>query len=215
MRTRSWTQVAFAAAVSALAALLPFTPVPRAALLAQAQTPTTPTFRTDASYVRVDVFATADGRPVTDLRAEDLEVLEDGQRQAIAQFEYVNVRVASPDVLRQEPTTVAESRAPAINQRSRVIILFLDSAHVDIAASARIREPLLTMLRGMLVESDLVAVMTPDMSARDLAFTHKTQLFENILDRHPFWGESDRLQPADPAEEQFRRCYPGGLAREL
>jgi hypothetical protein len=124
-------------------------------------------------------------------------VLEDGQRQAIAQFEYVNVRVASPDVLRQEPTTVAESRAPAINQRSRVIILFLDSAHVDIAASARIREPLLTMLRGMLVESDLVAVMTPDMSARDLAFTHKTQLFENILDRHPFWGESDRLQPAD------------------
>src|SRR5687767_5975758 len=67
-------------------------------LLGQAQSPvlTTPTFRTDASYVRVDVFATANGRPATDLTLDDFELFEDGKRQAIAQFEYVNVRAAAP-----------------------------------------------------------------------------------------------------------------------
>jgi len=38
----------------------------------------TPTFRTEANYVRVDVYPTANGAPVVDLRQEDFEVLEDG-----------------------------------------------------------------------------------------------------------------------------------------
>jgi len=213
MHRRSWTSSIF---VTLLASALALTvPLPSADsllyrdLLAQAPpASTTPTFRTDASYVRVDVFATANGRPVNDLRPEDLEVFEDGQRQTIAQFEYVNVRTAAPDVMRQEPATVAQSRAPSIDPRARVIILFLDSAHVDDASTARIRQPLLTMLRGMLVESDLIAVMTPDMSARDLAFTHKTELLENILERHTFWGETGRLRSPDPAEETLKSCYP-------
>ena len=187
-------------------------------LLGQAQSPvsTTPTFRTDASYVRVDVFATAKGRPATDLTVNDFEVFEDGRRQAIAQFEYVNVRAAAPDVIRQEPATVAQSQRPSVDPRARVIILFLDSAHVDDASTVRIQQPLLTMLRGMLVESDLIAVMTPDMSARDLAFTHKTALLENVLERHPFWGESARMRTPDPAEANFKYCYGDGeITQEL
>jgi VWFA-related protein len=183
---------------------------------AQSAAPITPTFRTDASYVRVDVFATSNGRPVTDLTAADFEIFEDGQRQTIAQFEYVNVGIAAPDIIRQEPANVAQSRAPSIDPRARVIILFLDSAHVNDASTARVREPLLTMLRGMLVESDLIAVMTPDMSAGDLAFTHKSQLLEGMLERHPFWGESDRLRTPDPAEANFKYCYgDSAITREL
>ena len=214
MQRRSWTSSIFVtlfASTLALTVLLPSTDsLLDRSLLAQPQpgASTTPTFRTDASYVRVDVFATANGRPVADLTAEDFEVFEDDQRQTIAQFEYVNVRAAAPDVIRQEPATVAQSRAPSIDPRARVIVLFLDSAHVDDASTARIRQPLLTMLRGMLVESDLIAVMTPDMSARDLAFTHKTELLENILERHPFWGETRRLRSPDPAEDTLKSCYP-------
>ena len=52
-------------------------------VLAFAQTPAPqpppPTFRTEANYVRVDVYPTnKDGTPVTDLRQEDFEVLESG-----------------------------------------------------------------------------------------------------------------------------------------
>jgi hypothetical protein len=143
------------------------------------QDPATPTFRTDANYVRVDVYATRDGKPVTDLRAEDFELREEGEPQRIEQFEYVNIHTTVPSIVRQEPATVEASRHPISDARARVIVLFLDSAHVDDASTARIQRPLLTMLRGMLTDADLIAVMTPDMSARDLAFTHKTELLED------------------------------------
>lgn len=44
------------------------------------------TFRTEATDIRVDVFPTRDGRPVSGLRAEDFERLEDGVRQEIRAF---------------------------------------------------------------------------------------------------------------------------------
>ena len=37
-----------------------------------------PTFRAEANYVRVDVYPTADGRPVMDLTQDEFQVLEDG-----------------------------------------------------------------------------------------------------------------------------------------
>src|SRR5688500_20214581 len=57
-----------------------------------AQTPQDrPTFRSGANYVRVDMYATRDGKPVNDLSAADLEVLEDGGAQKIVDFEHVVV----------------------------------------------------------------------------------------------------------------------------
>ena len=37
-------------------------------------------FRAGANFVRVDVFASKDGVPVEDLKAEDFDVSEDGAR---------------------------------------------------------------------------------------------------------------------------------------
>ena len=42
-------------------------------LAAQVQPPQ-PTFRTEANYVRVDVYPTRDGAPVADLTAADFEI---------------------------------------------------------------------------------------------------------------------------------------------
>src|SRR5437879_6232759 len=54
--------------------------------------PTPPTFRTEANYVRVDVLPTKDGAPITDLRLEDFEILENGVPQTIEQFEHVLIQ---------------------------------------------------------------------------------------------------------------------------
>lgn len=60
-----------------------------------------PTFRTEANYIRVDVYATArDGMPVTDLRREDFELLEDRVPQAIDQFFPIEIRTANAPVTR-------------------------------------------------------------------------------------------------------------------
>ena len=70
------------------------------------QPPPQPTFRTEANYVRVDVYPTKDGAPIADLTAEDFEVLENNAPQKIEQFERVVVRAAGPQETRIEPNTV-------------------------------------------------------------------------------------------------------------
>src|SRR5258706_7934380 len=73
---------------------------------AATQPPPQPTFRTEANYVRVDVYPTKDGAPVTDLRQEDFEVIEAGAPQKIEQFERVLIQGNGPQAMRAEPNSV-------------------------------------------------------------------------------------------------------------
>ena len=170
--------------------------------------PQPPTFRTEANYVRVDLFPTTrDGVPVADLRQDELEILEDGVPQKIEQFEHVVIRGNLPQEARREPTTTAESRAMLQEARARVFVLFLDTLHVEQSASRTIRQPLVDMLERLLGPDDLVAVMTPQMSSSDITFARKTKILEGFLNRS-WWGERDALIPTDPVEEQYKLCYP-------
>jgi len=182
-------------------------PLLLASLAAQSQT-TTPTFRTGANYVRVDVYPTRNGMPVTDLRREDFELLDDKVPQAIDEFEHVVVRAAGPQDTRREPNTVAESRQAALEPRARVFVLFLDTKHVELAASRKIRAPLVEALDHLIGPDDLIAVMRPEMSARDITFARRTTTIEGFLSRY-WWGERDALNFDDPVENLYARCYPG------
>jgi VWFA-related protein len=173
----------------------------------QQQQPPQPTFRTEANYVRVDVYPTRDGAPVTDLTQQDFEVLENGAPQKIEQFERVQIRAAGPQETRVEPNTVAESRSMAQNPRARLFVVFLDTYHVDVAASHNIRKPLIDALDHVIAPDDLVAVMTPEMAATDLTFARKTTTIEGFLTKYWYWGERDRGTPPDPVDEQYGYCY--------
>ena len=76
-----------------LAALLRLTAsvVVPVAILSGQEPQRSPTFRTEANHIRVEVFATSRGMPVTDLRKSDFELLEDGHRQEIEEFEHVAI----------------------------------------------------------------------------------------------------------------------------
>jgi hypothetical protein len=150
--------------------------------------PPPPTFRTEANYVRVDVFPTKDDAPVSDLTQADFEILENGAPQKIEQFERVVVRGAIPQDLRREPNSVEEGRQAAQNPRARVVVLFLDINHVSVEGSSRIRKPLVDALDRLIGPDDLVAVMTPDMSARDITFARKTTTIDGFLTRYWYWG---------------------------
>jgi len=181
-----------------------------AALASPAAQPQTapPTFRTGANYVRVDVYPTRNGMPVDDLRRDDFELLDDKVPQTIDEFEHVVIRSAGPQDTRREPNTVAESRQAALEPRARVLVLFLDVNHVELAASRRIRTPLVEALDRLIGPDDLIAVMTPEMSARDITFARRTTAIEGFLTRY-WWGERDRLNFKDPVEDLYARCYPG------
>jgi VWFA-related protein len=189
------------------------------ALTQAAQDQPRPTFRTEANYIRVDVYPTKDGRPVGDLTKDDFEVIEDRTPQTIAQFERVTVRGNVPQELRREPDTVAQSRAALEDPRARVFVVFLDIGHVDVEGSHRIRQPLTDALNHLIGEDDLVAVMTPEMSALDLTFARKTITIEGFLSRHWYWGERDQMVPNDPVERNYEDCFGGqqssAVTREL
>lgn len=195
--------------------------------LQQDQTPPPPIFRTEANYVRVDVFATRNDAPVTDLGRDDFEVLDNGVLQKIEQFEHVLVRAAGPQESRIEPSTVRESRAMLESSRARVVVVFLDTHHVGVGGSYNIRRPLIDALDRAVGPEDLVGVMTPDMGASDITFIRKTTTIEGFLTRYWHWGERDRVNPPDPVEQRYEQCYPGigptpicpdddrGVAREM
>lgn len=164
------------------------------------------TFRTEANYVRVDVFPTRDGQPVPDLRQDEFEVLDNGVPQKIEQFERVVIRGNVPQALRREPTSLAESRAMLEAPRARVFVLFLDTSHVGLASSRTIQKPLVDTLDNLIGVDDLVGVMTPDMSAGDVTFARKTISLQGMLER--WWGDRDRLASKDLVEEQYKLCYP-------
>jgi VWFA-related protein len=176
-------------------------------LAAQAPLPQ-PTFRTEANYVRVDVYPTRDGAPVTDLTAADFEVVEDKIPQKVEQFEHIVIRSAGTQEGRPEPNTVAESLAAIQDSRARVFVLFLDSKHVELGASRQIGRPMIDTLNRLIGPDDYVATMMTGMSARDITFARRTTSIENVLKRD-WWGGRDRLIFDDPVENQYAYCYPG------
>jgi VWFA-related protein len=183
--------------------------VAAAAAALTAQDPPQPTFKAEANYIRVDVYPTLNGAPVTDLRREDFEVYDENALQTIDTFEHVTIRAAGPQEVRREPNTVAESRAMLDNGRARVFVVFLDTGHVEVDASHNIRQPLINALNRLIGPEDLVGVMTPDMSARDVTFARRTTTIEGMLTRHWDWGERQRLSTLDDTEHSYRACYPG------
>ena len=193
-------------------------------LLAQADQSTStppqqPTFRAGANYVRVDMYATEDGQPVEDIKADEIDLREDGVPQNIETFEHVVVRAAGPQETRIEPNTVAESRQMAADARARVLVIFLDTYHTQLGSSARMRLPLTRFLDRVLGPDDLVALMTPEMSATDLTFARKTTVISNIM-QEEWWGRRARLTDRDPKEETYEACYgvstsSNGIASEM
>jgi len=171
-----------------------------------AQLPT-PTFRTEANYVRVDVFPTKDGAPVNDLTINDFEVLEDKAPQKVEQFEHVQIRQAASGEGRPEPNTVAESLRAVKDPRARMFVLFLDPAHVEQGTSRTISKTLVNVLDKLIGPDDYIGLMIPPMKLSDVTFARKTVAMQRLVARD-WWGQRDSILPRDDVEDMYAYCYP-------
>jgi len=176
-----------------------------------------PTFRTGANYVRVDMYASRDGKPIEDLKQDEVDIFEDGVLQKIDAFEHVRVRTLNPEETRREPNTITDSRTMAGDPRARVFVVFLDTYNTQIDGSANMRQPLMNFLNRVLGPDDMVAVMTPEMAASDITFARKTTVLSNMFDKNLFWGRRGRLADDDDREQLYAACYgaTSGIYKEM
>jgi VWFA-related protein len=174
--------------------------------------PQQPTFRTRIDSVSVDVMVTdKQGRPVTDLTADDFEVRESNKPQTIETFKFV--RVDDPTVI--EPTTNHEIHSQEDQEREtargdvRLVVIFLDDYHVR-KENGRAMRPQIAKFVSGLGPHDLVAIMYPLLPVSALTFSYNqdttAQAVNNFegrkYDYTPRNAYEDRLayQPPEVAE---------------
>jgi VWFA-related protein len=192
-----------AAALALGAALSPAQQAPPPSTPAS-QDPQRPTFRTEANFVRVDVYPTVGGQPLLDLRKEDFELLEDGRAQVIDTFEYVRI-AGGPRTERADPGSVEAMRQAAAEPRSRIFIIFLDAYHVTGDGAKNIGPALIRFIQRALAPDDLVGVMTPWMSPADVVLARKTQVIEAALGEGS-WARRFTSEE-DARESLYKACY--------
>jgi VWFA-related protein len=163
--------------------------------------PQEPTFRTGTQSVRVDLYATVNGVPLTDLRREEIRLLEDGAPQTIQAFERITFTAPSA-ILPAEPKTLEDSRRLAIDPHTRLFVLFLPTADAgfDLGPTGEARRLLVEPLNPLLGEDDLIAVMTPYTRIVDLTFHRRVPLNDSR-----FLSNDDI---ADPKHRLWDACYP-------
>jgi VWFA-related protein len=124
-----------------------------------------PAFPAQVEQVTVDVVVTdGKGQPVTDLTRDNIEIYEDGVRQAIASFDLFQVRaapsVASPNA--EAPTAPGPSRLStntAQEQRGRSFVIVFDDVHLTAATAQRAKAAVAEFLRKETREGDRVTLL--------------------------------------------------------
>jgi len=188
----------------------------------QSPSPQAPRFRGGTSLVRLDAFATKDGVPVQDLKAEDFEIFEDNAPQKIDTFEHVLIDPVGSTTERQDPPSVSAANQQAADPHRRVFVVYLDIEHVDVGGSYEIKQPLIDFMNRVIGADDLVGIMTPDMSATQITFTRRTQVIEDGLTKNWIWGRRDTMV-WNQREQMYENCFkpmrgeapPGALANAL
>jgi hypothetical protein len=121
----------------------------------------------------VDALATKNGVPVQDLKADDLEVSEDGAPQKIETFEHIVIEPTPPGG-RIDQSSVDQAIQLAADPHRRVFVIYLDTGHVDFSGVHDVREPLIDFINRVMSDDDLVGVMTPEMGPQEITFGRKT-----------------------------------------
>jgi VWFA-related protein len=144
--------------------------------------------RISTNLVQVDAVVTKDGRPVTNLTADDFEIYEDGRKQAITSFAYVsNVSNTTATAPASTGDKKAEGPPPApirANQPHRTIAFVVDDLGMSAESMGLARHQLRKFIAQQLQPTDLVAIMRTGSEVGVLQqFTNDKRLLNRSVER--------------------------------
>jgi len=157
----------------------------------QAQAPTPGVIRINVNLVQVDAVVTdSSGRPVTNLRAEDFELLQDGKPQKITNFEFIRVRDPlrpfDPSVmpLPRNATPPPPDAGLKPQEIRRTIALVVDDLGLSGDSIVRIRESLKKWIDHEMQPGDLVAIVRTNAGVGALQqFTNDKRMLYSAIER--------------------------------
>ncbi len=171
-----------------------------------------PVIRISVNLVQVDAVVTdSSGRQVTNLTADDFEILEDKRPQKITAFSYVSIGAPRPEHIKPpapSPTLVAPPPvAPpqptvhlARQQVQRTIVLMVDDLALSFESTARVRSALKKFVDEQMQDGDLVAVIRTRAGMGALEqFTTDKRILHAAIDHirwYPAGGMSASAIPA-------------------
>jgi VWFA-related protein len=161
-----------------------------------------PVFRTGTNLVRVDVSVLGkDGLPVRSLTADDFELRENGELQAITSFKLVDASGQPTDDLSLPIRSAAHAAAEAARDDVRVFLIFWDEYHIDQFGSAvRAREQLTKFVLDAFGPTDLVGLMDQLTPVSALKFSRDRRQLADQL--HLLRGRRGIYVPARSAIEE-------------
>lgn len=159
------------------------------------QKPTTPQEPVDVDVVKITtnlvqvdaVVTDKSGKQVTDLRADEVEILEDGKPQAITNFSYISVRgpnnvpTAGPGI-KTPPGVPVPPRRLRPEEVQRTIALVVDDLGLSFESAYYTRKTLRKFLDEYMQPNDLVAIVRTagGMGALQSFTSDKSQLYAAV-----------------------------------
>ena len=159
---------------------------------AQQTPPSEGVIRINVNLVQVDAIVTDNkGKPVTDLTADDFELLQDGKPQVITNFAFINVaesRVTAPFVPTPKPVKGPPPPPPPPmtlrpDQIRRTVALVVDDLGLSFDSTVRVRESLKRWVEREMQPGDLVAVIRTSAGMGSLQqFTSDKRVLNSAID---------------------------------
>jgi len=119
--------------------------------------------RITTNLVQVDAVVTKDGKPVTNLTADDFEIYEDGKKQTITSFAYISNVSGAPV---PKPVTLEKNRTvgPPVarltqDEPHRIVGFVVDDLGLSAESMGQVRKQLKKFITEQLQPNDLVAII--------------------------------------------------------
>ena len=118
----------------------------------------TPQFRAGVELARLDIEVTdAQGRPIEDLRPEEVQIIEDGQRHPVVFLQHVHESAGSyEDAARRTIGGDVSTNQGA--PKGRLYVLVFDQAHITVGNEQRSRRAVEQFVRARIRPGDRVAL---------------------------------------------------------
>ena len=183
-------------------------------------TPSDGVVKISTSLIQIDVSVTdRKGRPITDLKPDEVEIYENGQKQKITGFSFVsNIRkTVKPDKFdRSKPGIPEPPLVLRPDQVKRTIALVVDDLTLSFESAVHTRRALKKFVDEQMQDGDLVGIIRTGAGIGALQqFTSNKQQLYAAIERVK-WNSAGRgrfgsFDPIEPTMAQRRRSMGDGF----